>query len=260
MERNPNVDHQSKHLAFTLIELLVVVAIISLLAAILFPVFARARENARRATCMSNMKQMGLAFMMYTQDYDETLPLDGNPAHGTTPPDSWDVCIQPYLGVQVGSNKALSIFRCPSDTSNIRTDGNYSRSYAIPMDGELSPDTGPRMVFGIANPGANEYIFGVKLAAIPQPSETLLLVEEPYAGNAFGKVAASYVSGPFYPHADSAYGAQDQTSSGNTSHSGGWNYLFSDGHVKWLRPEQTVIGLVSIHAVVPGNMWIRIKS
>src|SRR5690349_12144108 len=60
---------------FTLIELLVVIAIIALLAAILFPVFARARENARRASCQSNLKQIGLGFHQYTQDYDDRLPL-----------------------------------------------------------------------------------------------------------------------------------------------------------------------------------------
>jgi len=63
-----------KRKAFTLIELLVVIAIISILAAILFPVFARARENARRANCMSNLKQLALGMMMYTQDYDEKFP------------------------------------------------------------------------------------------------------------------------------------------------------------------------------------------
>src|SRR5476651_819462 len=64
---------RSRH-GFTLIELLVVIAIIAILAAILFPVFARAREQARRTSCLSNMKQIGLALFMYAQDYDETLP------------------------------------------------------------------------------------------------------------------------------------------------------------------------------------------
>src|SRR5690554_4144515 len=99
--------------AFTLIELLVVIAIIAILAAILFPVFARARENARRASCMSNLKQIGLGFMQYIQDYDERLPygkledVNGD-AIGET---YWHVSVQPYL-------KSNQILRCPSDPIN----------------------------------------------------------------------------------------------------------------------------------------------
>jgi len=74
---------------FTLIELLVVIAIIAILAAILFPVFARAREKARQTSCLSNMKQIGLAFMMYTQDYDETLPGISFSATGANPGAVW---------------------------------------------------------------------------------------------------------------------------------------------------------------------------
>src|SRR3954471_23379409 len=83
--------------AFTLIELLVVIAIIGLLAAILFPVFGRARENARRSSCMSNMKQIGLALNQYVQDYDERVPL-GNVVAGCTTggAKSWRSLLQPY--------------------------------------------------------------------------------------------------------------------------------------------------------------------
>jgi len=96
---------------FTLIELLVVIAIIAILAAILFPVFARAREKARQASCLSNTKQIALAFLMYVQDYDETLP---GRAYGVYPHDmasgatiGWPGFVYPYM-------KNVQIFRCPS--------------------------------------------------------------------------------------------------------------------------------------------------
>ena len=83
---------QKRRTAFTLIELLVVIAIIAILAAILFPVFAQAREKARQTTCVSNLRQIGVAVMMYTQDYDETLPQTG-----------WQgVCTQPGVPEQRG--------------------------------------------------------------------------------------------------------------------------------------------------------------
>lgn len=100
-----------RHNGFTLIELLVVIAIIAILAAILFPVFARAREAARQSSCLSNMKQMGAALMMYKQDYDETFPQayyylnDNNSSGGYA---QWSGVCQPYI-------KNWGIFVCPSD-------------------------------------------------------------------------------------------------------------------------------------------------
>lgn len=96
--------------AFTLIELLVVIAIIAILAAILFPVFARARENARRASCQSNNKQIGIAVMQYLQDYDERyMKVD----HDAVPPYEWFDPLQPYI-------KSTQVFQCPSMTENPR--------------------------------------------------------------------------------------------------------------------------------------------
>src|SRR5687768_3598444 len=107
---------------FTLIELLVVIAIIAILAAILFPVFARARENARRTSCLSNVKQMGLGVMMYVQDYDETYSRN---SQYTTDPGStaalkyWDSLLEPYT-------KSTQVFICPSTISGTTPlSGNY---------------------------------------------------------------------------------------------------------------------------------------
>src|SRR5262250_2612097 len=93
--------------AFTLIELLVVIAIIAILAAILFPVFAQAREKARGISCLSNTKEMGLAVLMYVQDYDETFPIGAQADWNN----SWPTKVQPYI-------KNLAVFRCPDDSNN----------------------------------------------------------------------------------------------------------------------------------------------
>src|SRR4051812_23910212 len=101
-----------KKRGFTLIELLVVIAIIAILAAILFPVFGRARENARRSSCQSNLKQIGLGILQYVQDYDEKYPMRqyGN---GSTNGhiNSWRRVTLPYT-------KSSQIFSCPSNTKN----------------------------------------------------------------------------------------------------------------------------------------------
>ncbi|MEO6908674.1 MAG: DUF1559 domain-containing protein, partial [Abditibacteriaceae bacterium] len=120
-----------KRKGFTLIELLVVIAIIAILAAILFPVFARARENARRASCMSNLKQIGLGVMMYVQDYDERYPFDKT----VTPTASWYALVAPYT---INYSKSGQLFRCPSSPLEIRgagfddfSIGNYAANVAV---------------------------------------------------------------------------------------------------------------------------------
>src|SRR5690606_16874149 len=103
--------------AFTLIELLVVIAIIAILASILFPVFARARENARRASCQSNLKQIALAQMQYSQDYDEKLlrnAIYDDPPGSSSNYGTWMYVVQPYI-------KSVQIFTCPSVANAVYT-------------------------------------------------------------------------------------------------------------------------------------------
>jgi prepilin-type N-terminal cleavage/methylation domain-containing protein/prepilin-type processing-associated H-X9-DG protein len=109
---------RSRHKGFTLIELLIVIAIIAILAAILFPVFGRVREMAKRSSCASNLKQMGLAVLQYAQDYDERYPsatmgygYAGCSSNGSDNPRcvKWMDLVQPYA-------KSTQIFNCPSDT------------------------------------------------------------------------------------------------------------------------------------------------
>ncbi len=128
---------------FTLIELLVVIAIIAILAAILFPVFARAREKARQASCMSNLKQMGLSFFMYISDYDEMFPV--NP--------EWKTRLQPYI-------RTTEINRCPSRK---HLPWYYGQGYNIGCFGAFGP-----YVAGV--PGRSE-------AEIQNPSNKIVIAE-----------------------------------------------------------------------------------
>jgi prepilin-type N-terminal cleavage/methylation domain-containing protein/prepilin-type processing-associated H-X9-DG protein len=158
---------------FTLIELLVVIAIIAILASILFPVFARARENARRASCASNLRQAGLATMQYVNDHDEYYPPAWNTL-GITPPGgdwltpgsgtwTWQQILYPY-------HKSIQVFLCPSNTygqsaANART-GNYFASQGVICPGGYNP--GPPQTGGCsANNGRG---FALHSAKIVQPS------------------------------------------------------------------------------------------
>ena len=122
-----------KRKGFTLIELLVVIAIIAILAAILFPVFQKVRENARRAACQSNFKQINLGMMMYIQDYDETWPartITDN-IYGGGPYQSWAFALQPFI-------KSTGVWQCPDDRTSIgfgnqdfNATNDIAKSYAV---------------------------------------------------------------------------------------------------------------------------------
>jgi len=157
---------------FTLIELLVVIAIISILAAILFPVFARARSNARKSACMSNMKQLGLGLMQYTQDYDETLPGNELAFGGFGEPLGW---MQPYTPGNPNTYRNWAREIMP-----------YVKSKQIYMGAESKPrsqDGAPGGTTKVAEPGANTnylmngVIESVNLARIQTPADLVFLHE-----------------------------------------------------------------------------------
>lgn len=194
--------------AFTLIELLVVIAIISILAAILFPVFGRARENARRASCMSNMKQIGLAIMQYTQDYDEKYPYMSSYDNSNIPFTSeYNGRISIFAQIYPYT-KSYQILRCPSATDQT---GGQAPVYS-------TNDAGSYLV--------NYLIFnsvGVAMASIQQPASRTMIHER-------GFVERKVRFSPTY----SSPGYVNWLSSGyDNAHFDGGNLLFADGHAKW---------------------------
>lgn len=165
--------NKTKRQGFTLIELLVVIAIIAILAAILFPVFARARENARRTTCVSNLKQISLGIFQYTQDYDERLPplyVNGPfqmPNGQSTNLALWMHIIYPYV-------KSVQIFNCPSESG-----GTYKGGYYWEDSSGAGATQGSGA--GTASYGVSSLLMtghtGLSLARLSDTATTPLIVE-----------------------------------------------------------------------------------
>lgn len=209
---------------FTLIELLVVIAIIAILAAILFPVFARAREKARQSSCLSNVKQLGLGMQMYAQDYDESFMLCRYD-YATTPSNSfgvgWSRVIQPYV-----SNIAVLV--CPSDLNP--TSENSMQTYQHPRSYSVNQHLHP-------------YSFEdtvVKLAAVDKPAQTVSLFD-----SCTGHPAAN-ISNAWHPDYWPEGECHATSSRIPPRHNDMANFAFADGHAKSMTAPQTT---------EPVNMW-----
>jgi len=237
---------------FTLIELLVVIAIIAILAAILFPAFARARENARRASCQSNLKQIALGVAQYTQDYDEKYPAarhannqNGGPANGTT---GWMYTLQPYV-------KSTQLFQCPSEATK---QNQSAPADAVSSDPPVAANIYHTDYFINGNisysdqNSAGTVLGTVNSAKLISSANTVLIGEVTVGTNGnwpgrgepwFNRTSADNTNNYNYSNFDSAgkphisggiYGAE--------RHLEGANYAFADGHVKWLKFEKMTSG------------------
>lgn len=186
---------------FTLIELLVVIAIIAILAAILFPVFARAREKARQTSCLSNLKQIGLAEKMYEQDYDEvTGTYIQNASSGVAFDYSWIDLLEPYM-------KNTQIFECPSNNETYRSGGvGHAGTYGANISD-----------VGIDGLTGRSYLFcHRKVASFQYPAETGIFAD---------------TSGGIYWRYNSTTGAIQAIA---FLHNEGANVAYMDGHAKWV--------------------------
>jgi len=233
---------------FTLIELLVVIAIIAILAAILFPVFAQAREKARQTSCLSNTKQIALGIMMYTQDYDESFPLEAGqlgagagyawqynlplPADWPNVQDArqyaarvhWAETTQPYI-------KNYQLHACPSATIITRATYDYTKALKTPapstytyngllhsynMAGVATPASLPMMFEGRGKAQVKGY--ALSNPALICDDGTQPCFYKPAGGSGNGSTSTMFVlSGSMWVH------------------SGGCNFALTDGHAKWRR-------------------------
>lgn len=216
--------------AFTLIELLVVIAIIAILAAILFPVFAQAREQARKTSCLSSQKQNGIASMMYAQDYDETYAgvSDWNqrdsPAHNGVR--NWTALIEPYT-----KSYELTEFGCSSATYKRSPWGELRDAPA-----NRGPEYAMNHLFGWNGPAWGTLVV-TAMAQVTVPAETIQIAE---CGTVDGTQRfGTYIAPWWYDHYYFDFGPGEwwrpPIAHNSSKNDGGMNVVFGDGHAKFMQ-------------------------
>jgi len=230
--RKEHIDVRRFRPGFTLIELLVVIAIIAILAAILFPVFAQARDKARQAACLSNCKQIGLALQMYSQDYDETMPNKWWDHNGCT---EWEctpaIQLVPYT-------KSTQIWVCPTKQRG-------------------APDPSQTLFISY---GFNVWVIAKRLAATERPAETVFCTETgattdlKHLGGNKGDGAAdgawldtywqlySYPKVPVSVYSKNNQNTNHRFQTQKGKHASTVNVVYADGHVKSTRPSRLIWG------------------
>ena len=199
---------------FTLIELLVVIAIIAILAAILFPVFARAREKARQTSCLSNLKQLGLGCLMYAQDYDDCFPINYYMTAASNNNGVENGCMTVYGSIMPYVRNS-QIFKCPSQSPH--------RSYTYSGGGTVSTDYGLNMYTDTPgqpyNP-VNPITVTGNTAFNPNANVSNIMLMTEF------NCVVPYVFPPLWRQAGTYYA--------DVRHNGGLNIAYVDGHAKWL--------------------------
>lgn len=225
------LEHRRRQPGFTLIELLVVIAIIAILAAMLFPVFARARENARRTSCASNFRQLSMGILQYVQDYDETFPRFSHSSNGYNGFDGysggdgprWADMIFPYT-------KSVQILDCPSGTvaTSTYSGGSYYdiTTYSY---GYVTPTSAANPI-GVASRG---------IAAVDDSAGTIMLVEDGREDTGAGPETHGRLIPSLGESIDNLGGRLNgmrHTGVADDDFSGyGFNVAYTDGHIKWVR-------------------------